>query len=252
MDSLNADVVAVSDVHVVDPSDERAKNLELLINFLTVSDVKVFLLVGDIFDFILGTNKYFDKRFKRISLALSKLAESGTRIVFLEGNHEFKSQKLAWEGVEYLEEGTLFLKEFNLIATHGDLIKSPPKYFYFRRFIRSRFVTSLASIVPGSLLNKLALYLSGVSRSTEDYNSIPVQEIADAIKSWQESFGAKFAVCGHFHIPYADQSKAGTFYCMKWWGQEPNALVLNEGKMQRLFWSNNSFNLQDTTKVLED
>ena len=45
-------------------------------------------------------------------------------MIFLEGNHEFNGKSLRWEGVEYLEEGTLSLDEFNLIAAHGDLIKS--------------------------------------------------------------------------------------------------------------------------------
>ena len=152
--------------------------------------------------------------------------------------------------MEYLEEGTLSLDEFNLIAAHGDLIKSPKKYFYFRRIIRSKFVTFIASLIPGTLLNKLALYLSSLSRKSDNYDEIPVDDIAEAIKNWQESHGAKFAVCGHFHIPYADRSKVGNFYCMKWWGQKPNALVLRGDHMTRLHWEKGSFVEENTTPYL--
>ena len=65
------------------------------------------------------------------------------------------------------------LDEFDLAVAHGDMIKEDRKYFLFRRFIRSRFVTQIAGLIPGSLLNKLALYISSLSRNSEDYDNVP-------------------------------------------------------------------------------
>ena len=84
-------------------------------------------------------------------------------------------------------------------------------------------------------MNKLALYISSVSRNSEDYERFPVEAIANSIAQWQERENAKIAVCGHFHIPYAEKSSVGQFYCMPWWGQVPNALVLNEGDEKMYF-----------------
>ena len=97
---------------------------------LICSDVKNFILVGDIFDFLLGiAGSYFDKKFKVIAKLLKQLSQSGTRVVFLEGNHEFKISELKWQGVEYVDEGSLRLDEYGLVVSHGDMIKEDRKYF---------------------------------------------------------------------------------------------------------------------------
>ncbi len=249
MEKIKADVVMVSDIHIVDAHDERAQMLENLIRILISSDVKNFILIGDIFDFLLGTGNYFDKKFRSIANLLKELSESGTRVIFLEGNHEFKSSELKWQGVEYVDEGSFRLDEFGLVVSHGDMIKEDKKYFLFRRFIRSRFITQLARLIPGYLLNKLALYMSSVSRNSEDYDSIPVEAIAKSIAQWQEREKANIAVCGHFHIPYAEKSSVGDFYCMPWWGQIPNALVLNEGDMKRMYFKGSKLSFEPCKSV---
>ena len=235
MEKIKADVILVSDIHIIDPQDDRAVMLENLIKILIDSDVKNFILIGDIFDFLLGTSSFFHRKYAKIATLLENLANSGTNVVYLEGNHEFKSSGLKWPGVKYVEEGSYRIDEFDLAVAHGDMIKEDRKYFLFRRFIRSRFVTQIAGLIPGSLLNKLALYISSLSRNSEDYDNVPVKAIADSIERWQINEGAKIAVCGHFHIPYAEKSSIGHFYCMQWWGQRPNALVLKDGKMTRMY-----------------
>ncbi len=66
MEKIKADVVMVSDIHIIDADDERAHMLESLIRILISSDVKNFILIGDIFDFLLGTGSYFDKKFQKM------------------------------------------------------------------------------------------------------------------------------------------------------------------------------------------
>ena len=252
MEKIKADVVMVSDIHIINAKDERAQMLESLIRTLISSDVKNFILIGDIFDFLLGTGSYFDKKFSAIANLLTELSESGTRVVFLEGNHEFKSSELKWQGVEYLDEGSFRLDDFGLVVSHGDMIKEDKKYFLFRRFIRSSFITQLARLIPGYLLNKLALHISSISRNSEDYDSIPVEAIANSIAQWQERENAKIAVCGHFHIPYAEKSSVGQFYCMPWWGQVPNALVLNEGVMKRLYLKDSKWSFEPCKSIFSN
>jgi hypothetical protein len=105
--------------------------------------------------------------------------------------------------------------------------------------------------VPGYLLNKLALYISSISRDSEDYESIPVEAIASSIAQWQEKEKAKIAVCGHFHIPYAENSSVGKFYCMPWWGQVPNALVLNDGSMKRMYFEGSNIRFEPCKSLFE-
>ena len=67
--NISADVVMVSDIHIIEPNDERARNLEQLIDFLITSDVKVFLLIGDIFDFILEQILFLINALERLQIS---------------------------------------------------------------------------------------------------------------------------------------------------------------------------------------
>ena len=144
MSPIHASLVVVSDIHLHRPDDERGQLLLRVLEQVKMGQVEYLVLLGDIFDFCLGSHPYFQRKFELIGAALSDVARSGTRVIYVEGNHEFRLRDLPWEGVHIVENGThsFELSEGPKIQlAHGDMIYTHRRYKRVRKFVKSSFVT---------------------------------------------------------------------------------------------------------------
>jgi UDP-2,3-diacylglucosamine hydrolase len=243
---LDASLVVVSDIHLNHPEDERARILLALLATIETSSVDTFCMLGDIFDFCLGSHTYFQKKYAPIGDALERVAASGTRVIYLEGNHEFRLNDLPWRGIEFVAGGTKIIPLANgqsVQAAHGDMIYSHRRYKAFRYAVKSRFVTGVATLFPGSFLDRLTSKTSEVSRSADAYRPIYHEKILDAVDSWMESRvgqaeeGSHYGIFGHFHVPYAEPRrdlKEGAVLSVDSW-DKPNALIFAREGICRLW-----------------
>ena len=244
MTQLKAFAVVVSDIHLGHSDDSRALKLLELIKSAELGEVEYFILLGDIFDFCLGSHPYFRKKFAPIGAALSRLAASRTRVIYIEGNHEFRLKDFAWAGVEVVPSGTFNLTLGNgrsIQAAHGDMIFSHRRYKTFRWVVKSWFVTTVASFFPGRWLDSLTSKTSEVSRSADQYRVIRHDKILGAVDAWIAAGDAEYGIFGHFHIPYAEprlDGKRGAVLSVDCW-DKPNALVFDEQGIQRWWLEDN-------------
>ncbi|NRA62901.1 MAG: metallophosphoesterase [Pseudobacteriovorax sp.] len=238
MTAQSTQLVAVSDIHIHSPDDQRAQTLLALIDKLMDQPPVYFVLIGDIFDICLGNHKFFQKRFSEIGKSLERLASSGTKVFFVEGNHEFRIEKMPWKGIHFVTQPDIMLPlddRISIKIAHGDLIYSHNRYKRFRKFIKSPVVTGLLSWFPGKLLNYLATGSAQISRAQDEYRDISHEKILGAANAWLSSSSATFGMFGHFHVPYAEPRKdgrTGQLLSMKSW-DEPNALVFKDNAFYR-------------------
>ncbi len=239
MAHLEASLVLVSDIHLVSPDDERGQLLLEVLQRLTQSPVAYFVLLGDIFDFCLGSHPYFQHKFRPLGEALEKVAASGTRVIYIEGNHEFRMRDMPWKGVNFVENGTVVIALASgekVQLAHGDMIYSHRRYKAFRYVVKSRFVTAVARMLPGAWMDRLATKGSKVSRAADQYRAIEHDKILGALDSWLETGEGDFGICGHFHVPYAearrDGRKGGVLSVDCW--DKPNLLAFRKGGFFRL------------------
>lgn len=231
----------VSDIHLNHPEDDRSRLLLDLLEGARLSEVEYLVLMGDIFDFCLGSHPYFQKKFSLIGKALERVAASGTQVIYLEGNHEFKLASLPWKGVQVISEGTytIRLKSGETVQmAHGDLIYSHNMYRAFRRLVKSPLVTGIARFLPGAWMDQLATKGSEVSRAQDQYRQIEHDRILGAVDQWLENGAGDFGIFGHFHVPYAEprrDGKAGGLFSVESWNR-PNVLALREGRFYRYFF----------------
>ena len=255
MSDLNASLVIASDIHLHSPDDSRGKLLLETLDRVAKGDVEYFVFLGDIFDFCLGSHPYFQKRFQAVGDALERVAQSGTKVIYLEGNHEFRISDFKWQGVEFFPSGEAEIQirsgeTFNL--AHGDLIYSHERYKKFRRFVKSRFVTGVARWVPGPLMNWLATSGAHISRGADEYRTINHDAILGAVYNWLEKSHHKYGLFGHFHVPYAEKrrdGKDGGVFSVDCW-DVPNFLVFKDGEFKRLVLGESKSALKPTVPVL--
>lgn len=237
--SVDASLLVVSDIHLQSPEDARGKLLLRLLDAVAAGSVEYLVMLGDIFDFCLGSHPFFQKKFAPIGQALEKVLASGTKVIYLEGNHEFRLADLPWAGVEVVEGGTCTITLADGVKVqmaHGDMIYSHRRYKAFRRLVKSPFVTGIARLLPGAWMDRLATKGSEVSRSADQYRTIQHDRILGAVDQWLEDGSGDFGIFGHFHVPYAEprrDGKRGGVYSVDCW-DKPNVLAFRKGAFYRL------------------
>lgn len=238
---LHAELVVVSDVHLREPDDDRARALSRLIQQVTAGDVGHLWLLGDIFDFCLGSTQYFQRKFAPMMALLEAAARSGTQVTFFEGNHEFDLHALGWSAVEIVREGekTVSLADgVSVSGAHGDLIYAPQSYLWFRNLIKSRLILAIARVVPSRWLDAYALSHAKVSRAADTYRHLDHKALLEAMENWAMRSGSHHVVFGHFHVPYAEprmqkEAPGGLLLSLESW-VSPNALRYAAGRWERL------------------
>ncbi len=241
MSLWTASLLVVSDIHLNHADDDRSQLFLQLLEGASLGEVEYLVLMGDIFDFCLGSHPYFQRKFSAIGRALEKVVASGTQVIYLEGNHEFKLASLPWKGVQVISEGThtIRLKSGETIQmAHGDLIYSHNMYRAFRRVVKSPLVTGVARWLPGAWMDNLATKGSEVSRSQDQYRQIEHDKILGAVDAWLETGPASFGIFGHFHVPYAEprrDGKAGGVFSVESWDR-PNVLAFKAGAFYRYYF----------------
>ncbi len=226
----------VSDVHIVSGTDERAKLLLEVLEEAEKAGVQGFFLLGDIFDFCLGTHARFHKKFEPIFSKLEQLKVDGKHVVFVEGNHEFGMQCYPTTvPIEGIKTHISYLKTLDVAVAHGDLFAAPARYLWFRRTIKSDWLRRLVWFIPGWALDAYAWLHSGSSRKMDHYRKINKEEIlASAAKYLSNtSFKPSAMVFGHFHYPFDDSRAIGStntkLLSMHSW-DKPSCLLLDEAK----------------------
>ena len=120
---------------------------------------------------------------------------------------------------------------------HGDLIYSHERYKRFRKVVKSRWFTQLASYLPGWMMDLIARKASESSRAHDSYRTIHHDRILAAAYKWLESSRCQYGLFGHFHVPYAEVRKDGLkggLLSVECWDQ-PNALMLKNGQWHRIY-----------------
>ncbi len=232
-----ADVIVVSDVHLREANDQRGRLFRRLLQQVVDGQVGCLILTGDIFDFCLGSKRYFRSKFALIGSLLEQIAQRGTRVIFVEGNHEFDMLKMGWRGVEVVEDGDVTVATpdgITICAAHGDLVYGPASYRWFRALVKSRLVRLLVQLVPPAWMDAYALGHARVSRAADVYRTLDHQALLKNMNRWADRAGANHVVFGHFHVAYAQPrvGNGGLILSVESW-QSPNVLRLHAGQWQR-------------------
>jgi len=237
-DSLRAELVVVSDVHLRTIDDARSLLLRDALRRLDPA-VEHLVLNGDIFDFCSGDAPYYRAKFAPLGEELATIAARGTRVTFVEGNHEIGMRQVGWPGVEVVDERDLVvaLKSGTRIKVcHGDLIIDDPWYRAFRGLIKSRVGTAIARTVPGSWIDAYAMKHASISRSQDKYRTLDHGRILAAFDRWLAEGACEHGIIGHFHVPYAEPRPGGggCMMSVESWDR-PNFLLFGDGVFARTY-----------------
>jgi UDP-2,3-diacylglucosamine hydrolase len=195
--------IFIADAHLRRPED---RNYQRLLDFLDrQQDLDGLFLLGDIFEFWLGYRHVVFTAYLPLLEKLRQLATAGTKIYFVEGNHDFHLGPYFTEvlgGTIIPDQQLVEWDGKKLLLCHGDLLNPNPNYQRLRRFWRSNLVRLLAKIIHPDPVWAFGLWLCNLSKNKHPKNCrwdpspmlIPFAEK-------EFSAGADAVLCGHFHHP---------------------------------------------------
>lgn len=214
----------VSDVHLMGIDDPR---MDAFADFLRswIGRMDMVVLLGDIFDFYYGFRGVVFWEHIAPLAAMRDLVQAGVRVVFVEGNHEFRIAEACRKGlgVETLPgTGEVTVGGRRIYLSHGDLADPSDygyRFLYF--FLRNPVTAALAGAVPPRFAWWLARRASDTSRAYAGGRGQRLNEMFRRIAVEKIQAGYDAALFGHSHQPELEEvtvgSKTGTFgNCGDW------------------------------------
>jgi len=237
-------VYFISDVHLGHDSvsEERAK-LEKLEAFfkLVASDGEHLYILGDLFDFWFEYKHAIPKDHLKVLFLLSQLVESGVKLSYITGNHDFwlgdmLTRHLDVEIFRDAAEVSHYDKKIYLI--HGDgLAKADSSYRVLKRVMRNRFNIFLYRQIPPDIGIPFAKWCSRKSR--ERSSGLPKDSFVQEYRDYAEKVLANGYDCvmiGHTHHPERVEFKSGVYINTGDWYEHFTYAVLRDGRFELKNW----------------
>jgi UDP-2,3-diacylglucosamine hydrolase len=225
--------IFLADAHLLDPA---AGNYRRLLAFLAGhrGRIRHLVLLGDIFDFWLGYRHTVFAPFVPLLEELRRQRETGTELVFVEGNHDFHMGPFFSEFLDCRvlpDGGELQLDGQRVFIAHGDLINPDDKaYRLLRKALRCRLCRAMVPLVPPDLAWSIARWASRLSDRKKGLRQAFLPEKA-LLSFAEERFaeGYDTVITGHFHVPLFRQSANKTIIALGDWIEQDSYAVFEHG-----------------------
>ena len=203
--------VFLSDAHILDHADP---NLPPLLGFLEhlAGRAERLYIVGDLFDTWFAFPRAVFDEYVPLLGAIERLKRSGTRIVYVTGNHDFELGDFFERILEAEIHDTQFVLEEDgrrAFVAHGDMVNPHDrKYRRLRRILRARPVRWLGRNLPPSWVWRVAGRLSVRCTGDEVAGRVPLKEIFREYAEDLHRRGFDTVILGHLHLPQFEQRAA--------------------------------------------
>ena len=192
--------IFLADAHLRQPQDE---NYQLLLDFLEQQkDLDALFLLGDIFEFWFGYQHVVFSTYLPLLDKLRQLNENGTKLYFVEGNHDFNLGSYLATNLNctiITEQLKLDWDNTTITISHGDLLNQNRSYQMLRSFWRSWPIKFLAKTVHPDFAWAFAMWLCSKSSKNNPGNSH--YDPTTRLQSYAETSNSELVICGHYHYP---------------------------------------------------
>ncbi len=225
--------IFLADAHLLDPA---AGNYQRLLTFLEQQrgTIRHLVMLGDIFEFWIGYRHTVFAPFVPLLEELRRQRDSGTKLVFVEGNHDFHLGPYFSEtlGCRILPDGgDLELDGRRVFIAHGDLVNPADRgYRLLRRLLRCRLSRLLLPLVPPDWAWRVARWASRLSARRKGCSRcyLPEKELLNfARERFAEGYDA--VLTGHFHIPLYRQLDGKVLISLGDWIEQDSYAVFENG-----------------------
>lgn len=233
----------ISDAHLGATKFNRPSHVreDALINFLRAirKDAESLYIVGDLFDFWFEYRSVIPAHGARVIFELYNLVQSGTRVVYLPGNHDI------WLGPYLSDQVGVELpglacntthQNQRIHVTHGDAFEQDWKITLIRRILHNPLCIALFGWLHpdiGAYLARLASRFP-VSKLKKSKKTTASSSRTGAATKMAEGFD--LVICGHYHTPKVQPIAGGTLIILGDWMRYDTYAVLENGTIALKQW----------------
>ena len=236
--------VWISDTHL----GTSGCNAELLLDFLKAVQPDTLYLVGDIIDgWRLKRGWYWPAAHNDVVRRVLKLANKGTRVVYVPGNHDEVLRDytgLSFGGVEVMQEAVHVTADGRrLLVLHGDEFDGVVLYARWLAFAGDYAYAALLWLNIGFNYVRRRVGLPYWSLSAHLKKKVKnavafISQFEAAVAHAAAERGVDGVVCGHIHCAEVRQFRGVTYYNDGDWVESCTALVEHrDGKLEILDWA---------------
>ncbi|MBL4847342.1 MAG: metallophosphoesterase [Planctomycetes bacterium] len=205
-------VWVTGDVHIGPDDDVRAEEFLAFLSAARAGCDRLVLL-GDVFDFWIGTRHGLSCSYRRVIEAFQSANQAGFPIDFIPGNRDFLGiAELRTIGVRPHGDAVVYQREGErTLVTHGDLlVKGDTGYRRYRAVVRSSLFRLCYWLVPVFVRLWTARRLRGASQrklSRVAAYSFPID--LEKSEAWLTHHQARDLLMGHLHREETHDHGAG-------------------------------------------
>lgn len=235
----------LSDVHLGhDAPDREAVKLQRLDRFFetVASKGERLYILGDLFDFWFEYKHAIPKNHLAVLFMLSRLIQSGVKITYITGNHDFWLGDMLSRSLSidvHRDDLSVELYGKKLLLIHGDgLAKNDRGYRMLKRIMRNRVNIFLYRQIPPDIGIPFARWCSRRSRlhTSQRPKESFLQEYRDyAEEKLREDYD--IVVCAHTHHPEIISLGSGVYVNTGDWTEHFTYAVMNEGGIELKQWA---------------
>ena len=224
-----------SDVHLgLGSKEEDRRKEQRLVEFLDSikKDGEQLFILGDLFDYWFEYKTVVPKGYFRLFAKLAELTDSGLKISYLAGNHDFWMKSYFTEelGIEVYQdpiERTITGKRFYL--HHGDgLLRKDTGYRILKKILRNKVNIFLFSLLHPDLTAAIARWSSRTSRKHTSNRQYEGSDMVDFAES-KILGGYDVVMMGHNHTSHVQKFGRGLYVNLGDWIEE-NTYAVFDGK----------------------
>ena len=240
---MNESYLFISDIHLGLQSKELENLKErLLVKFLNFAQNNCtdLFIVGDLFDYWFEYKRVYQKGFFRTLTALQDITESGIKLHYLIGNHDFMHRNFFKDeigAIMYEKPISISLDGKKFFIGHGDgMVKNDLGYKILKSVLRNKGVQEFYSWIHPDIGVSIASSTSKTSRdytSQKDYGEEDGLFEAARIKIDE---GYDYVLLGHLHRRCYLSYKNGVYVNLGSWLDEPCYGIFKDNKFEIVDW----------------
>lgn len=243
---MNGKTVFISDIHLgVYARDIEEKRENEFVAFLKSLEqgVDSLYILGDLFDYWFEYRRVIQKGYFKTFAMLKHLTESGVKIHYLVGNHDFFHSNFFTEyiGVNLIPDHIdIQIDDKKFFLGHGDgLMKKDYGYKVLKKILRNKFIQWGYSLIHPDFGVWLA---SSTSKQSRGYTTAKDYGETDALYATAKlkiDAGFDYVVFGHSHVRTKKEYKGGYYINLGTWLSQPCYGVFENNNFDIVDWKTN-------------
>lgn len=237
-------ILIIADIHLTKFEKVKEQRLLQLLDIIIENKVSYLIFLGDIFEFALASAQGFKKQYKMIFNKLQYLSNKNTKIIFIEGNHEFDIKALQQIGLHHIDNYIYKIKvneHDTFLFTHGDEIFSDIKYKLFKTIVKSKLIITFAKYLFYPALEWFALKQASISRTIQKNKIKNHQKIIFNSFRFLQKHNSDVLFFGHFHEKYSLKNSDNKIIIgVESWEKIPNCVVWTNNNLFRAYYNDST------------